>query len=825
MHGLTQEEYDAAIAALPGLPPAAQEALLTDLETLAERREVQACRDNFLKFCHKVYPGFLEGAHHRFMETILQKVLAGVETRVTVSMPPRFGKSETIAYLFVAWYLGHNPTHHIIMVTHTASLSEGYGRKIRDLIDSPVYREIFPETMVARDKSAAGNWLTTVNGKYLAIGIGANVAGHGAHLLIADDLVSENAVMANPDTAFENAWKYCMVGPLQRLMPNGKIVMIGCMTAETGVLMADGTEKELQHVKVGDVIATYDAGKITTSRVTNWIKHRPDYVYKIITTSGIIVRANKRHPFLVDRNGVRSWVRLRDLKVGDCLVKAVQQRGVCDPSTPKECAAPATKTKHGLKEKLDLLRELRSGQKQKRKQTTSYQSDIGENGKVLPAPSKGVAAPPKQRGFALAATAKMLGVRGSTAVLRWSKNVKAISSTGTALLRKFTTLCLPLKGAAAQYVSNTQPKRTQGLDKHQSCTSTTATTQKALGGSCVISATLQSAEEKHQKCSKPLPYTYEASPDEIVEIVEDGFEAVFDMEVERTENFIANGVVSHNTRWGKRDPIGRALQWAEDNPNSPQWLEVRFPAILPSGKSLWPEQWPVEQLLAKKASMQAQFWNAQYMQTPTSEEGALIKREWWKIWEKDEPPDVEFIIQAWDTAHEAHNKADFSACVTMGIWTTEDDGAQAILLNAIKGRWEFPELKKKVLEQWKDWDPESLIVEKKAAGAPLIQELRRMDIVVNEVTPSRGSASTPNNKVARINAIADIFSAGKIWAPDKRWAHEVIDEVAEFPNGSNDDFVDCVQMCVTRYRTGGFLRAPTDYEREDEAPRRRKAYY
>lgn len=817
-------QIEALLAALPSMPPKEQEALLADLDKLAEQQAVQDARDGFLAFCHRVYPGFLEGAHHRFLQPILQNVLTGEQTRLTVSMPPRFGKSESVAYLFVAWYLGHHPTHHIIMVTHTASLSEGYGRKIRDLLDSPVYQEIFPETVVARDKSAAGNWLTTVNGKYLAIGIGANVAGHGAHLLIADDLVSENAVMANPDTAFENAWKYMQVGPLQRLMPNGRIVMIGCMTAETRVLMADGSEKELQHVKVGDVIATYDAGKITTSLVTNWIEHRPDYVYKIRTTSGIIVRANKRHPFLVDRNGARTWVRVRDLKVGDCLVKAVQQKDVCDQSMPKECAVPATTIKHGLKEKLDLLRELRSGQKQKRKQTTSYQSDIGESGKGWNAPSKGVVAPSQQKGYAAVATAKSLGVRANIGSLL-SKSAKAILNTGTVFLRKLTTLGLPLKGAAAQYVSNTQPKRTQGLDKPQSCTSTTATTQKALGGSCVTSATLQSAEGKRQKCWKPLPDTYEASPDEIVEIVEDGFEAVFDMEVERTENFIANGVVSHNTRWGKRDPIGRALQWAEDNPDSPQWLEVRFPAILPSGKSLWPEQWSVEQLLAKKASMQSQFWNAQYMQTPTSEEGAMIKREWWKIWDKPDPPEVDFVIQAWDTAHEAHNKADFSACITMGIWTTEDDGAQAILLNAVKGRWEFPELKKKVLEQWKDWDPESLIVEKKAAGAPLIQELRRMDIVVNEVTPSRGTTSVSNSKVARINAIADIFSAGKIWAPDKRWAHEVIDEVAEFPNGMNDDYVDCVQMCVARYRTGGFLRAPTDYEREDAAPRRRKAYY
>ena len=214
------------------------------------------------------------------------------------------------------------------------------------------------------------------------------------------------------------------------------------------------------------------------------------------------------------------------------------------------------------------------------------------------------------------------------------------------------------------------------------------------------------------------------------------------------------------------------------------------------------------------------------MQEPTSEEGALIKREWWQIWQKESPPDVAFIIQAWDTAHEAKTRADYSACTTWGVWETEDKESRIILLDAVKGHWEFPELKIKVLEQWKLWEPDSLIVEKKAAGAPLIQELRRMNIVVQEVSPSRKGLGLSNDKYARMNALADLFSAGIVFAPDKRWAHEVINEVAEFPFGDHDDFADTTQMALARYRSGGFIRLPSDYNDEvEDFKSRQKAYY
>lgn len=515
LENLAPDAVEKLIQQLPTLPKAEKLALLEELESLEHKKKLKKCRDDFLAFCAHIYPDWKEGPHHRFLKPLLQKVKDGKETRLTVSMPPRFGKSETIAYLFVAWYLGHNPHHHIMMATHTAALSASFGRKVRNLLESDVYQEIFPATKVSRDKSAADFWSTETAGQYLAIGIGANVAGHGAHLLIADDLVSEQAVLANPDTAFATAWEYMQVGPLQRLMPGGRIVMIG-------------------------------------------------------------------------------------------------------------------------------------------------------------------------------------------------------------------------------------------------------------------------------------------------------------------------------TRWGKKDPIGRALQWAQDNPDSTPWNEVRFPAIMEveragetTLKSLWPEQWPVDQLLAKKAGMQPQFWAAQYMQEPTSEEGAIIKREWWKIWEKQDPPNCEFVIQVWDTAHDTKSHNDFSACITWGVWFNEETSRhEIIMLNAVKGRWEFPQLKEQVLEQYKSWEPECLLIEKKAAGAPLLQELRQMDLYVEETSPSRGTKQVSNDKRARISAVAPIFFDGAVWAPDLRWAYEVIEECASFPNGEHDDLVDCVELGVSRFRRGGFVSLTTD--RKDDnfvRQRRNSAYY
>ena len=490
-------------ALLKTLTPTQKIEFLEELEEQHRRAGLKRAQGSMTSFAHAVYPGFKEGPHHRKLAKIFQAIANGEKKRVIINIAPRMGKSEFSSYLFPAWFLGQYPDKKIIMATHTAGLSEDFGRRVRNLIDSDEYKQIFPKTLVADDQKAAGKWSTSAGGQYYAVGVGGALAGRGADLFVIDDPHSEQDIKANSRATFDNAWSWFQTGPLQRLMPGGAIIVI-------------------------------------------------------------------------------------------------------------------------------------------------------------------------------------------------------------------------------------------------------------------------------------------------------------------------------MTRWSLVDLTGRLLQYQMRNPDADQWEIVELPAILPSGKSLWPEQWPVEQLEAKKANMDARYWNAQYMQQPTLDSAAFIKRTHWRIWEKDDPPQCDFIIQSWDTAHETKTTSDYTACTTWGVWYNEEEGDRPslILLDAFKDRMEFPELKEVALRQYKEWDPDSFLVEKKAAGAPLIQELRRMGIPVDEFTPSRG-----NDKIARVNAVSDLFASGAVWAPDRRWAKDVIEEIVAFPVGENDDYVDTMTQALLRFRNGGFISLPTD---EQDAPtnwRSRKAAY
>jgi predicted phage terminase large subunit-like protein len=503
---LSPTEIAAIQKALPTLSLKEKMELFDMLEERERRYGVAAARQDMISFAKRVYPGFKVGPHHRKLAKIFTDVIEGRKNRVIINIAPRMGKSEFSSYLFPAYFLGKYPNKKIIMGTHTASLSEDFGRKVRNLIDSEDYRELFPQTVVADDQKAAGKWSTAAGGQYYAAGVGGALAGRGADLFVVDDPHSEQDVKANSRLAFDTAWSWFQTGPLQRLMPGGGIIVV-------------------------------------------------------------------------------------------------------------------------------------------------------------------------------------------------------------------------------------------------------------------------------------------------------------------------------MTRWGKLDLTGRLIDYQTKNPNAPAWEIVELPAILNEGtddeKSLWPEQWPLAALKSAKASIDPQYWNAQYMQQPTSDNAAIISRKNWRIWEGEEPPTCEYIIQSWDTAFEAKTSADYSACTTWGVFYNEEenDAAQVILLDAFKDRMQFPELKATALKHYKEWEPDAFIVEKKAAGAPLIQELRRMGIPVQETNPSRG-----NDKIVRLNAVADLFSSGTVWAPDTRWAREVIEEVASFPNGENDDYVDTTSQALLRFRQGGFISLNTD-EKDDPIYFRRKAAY
>ena len=505
---LTKPELAALQKALPTMTVAEKIELMDMLDVREKRASLAAAHESILGFATAVYPGFKIGPHHRKLAKIFQDVLDGKKKRVIINIAPRMGKSEFSSYLFPAYFLGKNPNKKIIMGTHTAGLSEDFGRRVRNLLDSEEYADIFPQTHVAADQKAAGKWSTSAGGQYYAAGVGGALAGRGADLFVIDDPHSEQDVKANSRLAFDTAWSWMQTGPLQRLMPGGAIIVV-------------------------------------------------------------------------------------------------------------------------------------------------------------------------------------------------------------------------------------------------------------------------------------------------------------------------------MTRWGLLDLTGRIVDYQTRNPDSPRWDIVELPAILHENteneKSLWPEQWPLAALKSAKASIDPRYWNAQYMQQPTSDNSAVISRKMWRIWEPDDPPTCDYIIQSWDTAHEVKTNSDYSACTTWGVFYNEEEGsrAQIILLDAFKDRMTFPELKAVALKHYKEWEPDAFIVEKKSAGAPLIQEFRAMGIPAWETNPSRG-----NDKMVRLNAIADLFASGMVWAPDTRWAREVIEEVASFPVGEHDDFVDTTSQALMRFRQGGFISLDSDEKDEPIIFKRRQhAYY
>ena len=273
------------------------------------------------------------------------------------------------------------------------------------------------------------------------------------------------------------------------------------------------------------------------------------------------------------------------------------------------------------------------------------------------------------------------------------------------------------------------------------------------------------------------------------------------------------------TRWSTIDLTGKLMN-AQKEPKADQWEVIEFPAIMPSGQPVWPGYWKIEELEAVKASVSIHKWNAQYQQNPTSEEGSIIKRHWWKKWEKDKMPPLMHVIQSYDTAFMKKETADYSVISTWGVFQlNEGEGPRIILMDVLKDRFEFPELRKKAKEQYDYWKPESVIIEAKASGLPLTYEMRKLGIPVINFTPSKG-----NDKHTRVNAVAPLFESGMVYYPDRKFADEMIEECAAFPFGEHDDQVDSMTQALMRFRQGGFVDHPEDYE-DEPLPQEHRTYY
>ena len=791
------EEY---LDRLHELPPEEQRDILSILDRLDTATSRKTAKISFLDFVKKVWPQFVEGYHHKIMAEAFERVARGELKRLIINMAPRHTKSEFASHLFPAWFLGQYPDKYVIQASNTADLAVDFGRKVRDTIGDPAFQEVFPDVAIHPDAAAAGKWKTTAKGEYFAIGTGGTLTGRGGDLIILDDPHSEQEAKqaeTKPEI-YDSVFEWYTSGPRQRVQPGAAIVIVMCMTGDTNVLMADGVEKQLRHLRAGDEVATYDKGALTTSKVNNWRSSGVDFVYTIQTQSGNILRANGRHPFLVEKNGVCEWKRLKELRPGMALVSL---RDVIGPQGQK----PSPVSVVHARQKRVTTKKIH------RHPTVRWDTTVSIREKL--ARWAGAISPLTRMKCVNRTTTVLLGLLVNIRKLL-PKTGRDGLSIGTASLLMTMIEWLRSKAENALCAETLLPLPTLAHIGMENYVLTIATPLERSGASFATTAILpldtQSQKKQHWQSQNTSGFTL----DRIVGIRPDGEEEVFDVEVDRTENFIANGVVSHNTRWSKRDLTGRVLKAAAEK-DGDEWEVIELPAILPSGKPIWPEYWPEKEILAIKDELPIPKWMAQYQQRPTAEEGALIKREWWQRWPHRQTPHVEFIIQSWDTAFLKTERSDYSACTTWGVFLHEHEETgnmmpNLILLDAFRKRMEFPELKKTAFEMYKQWEPEAFVVEKRASGAPLIFELREMGIPVGEFTPSRG-----NDKIARVNAVSDLFASGVVWAPEHRWADEVIEEFAEFPAGEHDDYVDSSTQALLRYRQGGFVQTLQDEEEED----------
>lgn len=802
--GFTEAELRVLAQNIDQLDPdeaAEVEGMLAQIEELKGREDAAA---DLIAFCQYMDPNYLVGKHHRILADQLMALESGAKDRACVNMPPRHGKSQLVSIYFPAWFIGRNPGKKVMMVSHTTDLAVDFGRKVRNLLDDARYQEVFPDVTLSADSKSAGRWSTNKGSEYYATGVGSSLAGRGADMLIIDDPHSEQDVLNGNFEIFDKAYQWFTFGARTRLMPGGRVAVVQCMTGDTPVLRPDGTETPLRDLRPGDEVASFENGALFAQRVLNHKSNGVDRIFTITTTLGKTVRANARHPFLVVRDGEPKWVRLSALKTGDTVVslKAVADRHVQQQSgVSAQRVNPLTATTESAPTPPDFRSGTTGSGSEKSVQSTgvanrrrrvAFAPDIMESGA---GPTEKAAEAPKR-------TAEPTS---SIATVSPSKSIKSF---------------LRSRAASVLSVVSRLVQKTRGLTGTTNSAWTIVTTPSECERFFATTATLRSGTQKPKESLWRLQNTYELTLDVIAEIADAGHEEVFDIQVEHTENFIANGLVSHNTRWHLDDLTGRLVRDMAQNEGSDQYDVVEFPAILeiPDGdgvireKPLWPEFFNLEALHRTRASMPVFQWNAQYQQDPTAESAALVKRDWWRIWKESDPPEVDYIIMSLDTATEEKERADFTALTVWGVFFNEAERANhLILLDSIQRRVEFPELKTLAVEQYRHWKPDAFIVEKKNSGVALFQELRRTGMLLQEYMPTRASG----NKYARLQSVADIVAAGVVWVPQTRWAEELVEEIAAFPVGSHDDLVDSTVIALMRFREGGYLRLPSDDTEDD----------
>lgn len=807
--------------------------LLTELDKI---KSMNAARTSFLAFVKYMWPDFVEGSHHRIIAKLFDDVIDGKKRRVIINMAPRHTKSEFASVYLPAYFLGRFPKKKIIETSHTAELAVGFGRKVRSIINSEEFQTLFPNVSLSVDSKAAGRWATNLGGEYFAIGVNGAVSGKGADLLVIDD-------------------PHPLVLGTEIPTPNGFV--------------------RIEELAVGDEVYGPE-GLPTKVTAKSPVYLRP--VYRVTTSDGQEVECGGGHlwPYMSDTNLKKAKIKTataKELVAWDkanrpCLPRhfPVEYPKINLPIDPwvlgawlgdgtaslgrmtahpddqpymkmrfLEAGYKVTELKDrfsfgvlGLREQ--LIREgLLNNKHVPEKYLTSsveqrmalLQGLVDTDGNVT---KQGQCAFHNSDENLVRAVIEILHSLGVKAMLTSYEDKRGWKTRYRTTFKLFGAASMPRK-LSRTYTPNDKRQRSYrveetGYVKPMQCISVEREDGLFLAGRGYV-VTHNSEQDAIIAESSPEVY------DKVMNWYEGG---------PRQRLQPGGAIIQVATRWSLRDLTGQLIKKQMSEPGADQWEVIELPAVLEEKitedgevvkeRPIWPEFWSIEELKKTRASIPVSKWSAQYQQKPTSEEGALIKRTYWKDWEGKLPP-IEATIMSWDTAFTTGTRSDYSACTVWGVFFNEEtDTNNVILMEALRGKWEFPELKRVAKDMYDEWEPSICLIEARAAGHPLIFELRKMGIPVQDVTVSAKGGKGANDKIARVNAISDIFASGMVWARKIKTSHqEVIEECAAFPSGEHDDYVDTVTMALNRFRQGGWVGTYHDYDEDDEPASQRKYEY
>ena len=694
-------------------------------------------------------------AHHRKLIEAFHEIDARRLRRLMVFWPPGHAKSTYASHYGPAWLTGRNPTWAIVHCSHDKPLAERFGRRIRNTLQSEEAVGVFGRPIISADARAAARWETLEGGEYYAAGVGGGISGRRSDLGLIDDPI-KGRKQADSPTLRESIWQWYLGDFRPRMKPSAAIVIIQCMTGDTPVRMADGTEKPLRDVRPGDQVATYIDGRLATSTVKNWASNGLDRVYAIKTTSGKIVKANERHPFLVHQDGKAQWIKTKNLRPGQEVVRVNGESGKARPAQPKDAISQQSAAATAPR-------------------TTTRSDGPTALGHLLQTLSRGA---------------------------------RRILSTVTASLLKNTTAFWPSKAVAVQCASNHQAT-TCARTGAASCASITATAAERSAHCCATTATLSSDTQRPPKSPWPQLNTCDFTLDPIAEITPLGVEEVFDVQIEGTENFIANGLVSHNTRWHEDDLSGRILP--EDYKGTSgvitardgeEWTVLNFPAVCERtddgtgrqiGEPLWPEWYTLKMLEQEQTTQGSRNWSALYQQRPRPGEGGIFKEAWCAVRYHAIPIEASMCVHSWDTAQKENEINDPSAGT---VWQMGRGASGYWLRDVICERLAYPKLRRAVINLAERDRPAAILIEDKSSGQSMIQDLRAStSLPIIAIEPV-------GDKIFRANEQSAAVEAGLLHLPATApWLIDFEGEFFGYPLTTHDDQVDSTTQFLKWART------------------------